>query len=154
MASYGVSNDQAGTPQATTTTYKTQTQITGATATLRRAFLFEAIFGLTGTPANNSYTMALARQSTLGTGTALTPSPLDLADAAAGTVGTGNFTAEPTTGVTLLAFPLNQQSSARWVAYGDGQRMVVPATNITGIGAMAKSSAGTVTSIIAFQFAE
>lgn len=154
MANYGLSNQQAGTPQATTTTLKSQIQVSAATATLRRSFTYEMVFGFTGTPANNSYTVGASRQSSIGTGTSTTPSPLDGADAAAGSVGTGCFTAEPSAGVILLSFGLNQQATARWVAYGDAQRLVGPATNVNGIGMWGLSAAGTVTMICAMQFAE
>ena len=146
MAAYGLNNEQAGTQQATTTTYKTLAIISAATATLRRAFLYDLLLGLAGTPANNSYVMDVSRSTTVGTGTSGTPNPVDPADAASGTVGTLNCTAEPTVTAasSLFMLAMNQQSSYRWVAYGPQQELVVPGTNLNGLSVRAKSAAGTV----------
>lgn len=146
MANYALNNELAGTQQATTTTYKTLVAMTAATATLRRAYLYDVLMGCAGTPANNSYVFDISRQTAAGTSTAATPTALDPADSAAGTVGSVNFTAEGTitAASSVLNLAMNQQASYRWVAYGDAQRLVIPATNLAGFALRAKSAAGTV----------
>lgn len=142
MAQYNITNLQAGSQQSLSSTAKTIASLTAATATLRRAFIYEVIMGAAQVPnaADCEIVWDLVRISTLGTGSAATPSPLDSADAAAGTVGTVNNTVEPTVGVSLDAIALNQRNSQRWVARDDKSRLVVPATNLNGIALRAKSS--------------
>jgi hypothetical protein len=143
MGMYHTSNEMAGTPQSITTsgTKKTITQLSAATATLRRARVQDILLGASNVP--NATDCAIqyqaARQTTLGTGTTATPSPLDLANAASDTVGTVNMTAEPTTGVNLLDIVLNQRASQRWVA-APGSELYIPATNLSGIGVRAWST--------------
>lgn len=143
MAQYNAHNLQAGSPQLLTSTAKTIVNISAATATLRRAFIYEAIFGAAQVPnaVDCEIVWDFVRTNTsLGTGTAATPSPLDAADAAAGSVGTVNNTAEPTIGVSLDVIAINQRNSQRWLARDDKSRLVVPATNLNGISLRAKSS--------------
>jgi len=156
MAAYALNNELAGTQQATTTTYKTLIAMTAATATLRRAFLYDVLMGCAGTPANNSYVFDISRQTAAGTSTSATPTILDPADAASGTVGSANFTAEGTitAASSVLNLAMNQQASYRWVAYGDAQRLVVPGTNLNGFAGRAKSAAGTVICNMQFYYAE
>src|SRR5258705_6524151 len=143
---YTVGTGHGGTQQAMTTTYKTLaalTALTGAT-TLRRAFIYDLMFGTDGTPADNAMVYKVDRQTTAGTGTAATPSPLDAGDAAALITAAVNHTVEPTvTASTLLVeIAMNQRASYRWVAAPGGE-LVVPAPTVTGLGARAKSPAYT-----------
>jgi len=143
MAQYNLNNLQAGSPQVLSATAKSIVNASAATATLRRAFIYEAIFGAAQAPnaVDCEIVWDLCRTNTsLGTGSAATPSPLDSVDAAAGTVGTVNNTAEPTIGVILDVIALNQRNSQRWIARDDKSRLVVPATNLNGISLRAKSS--------------
>jgi hypothetical protein len=159
MAKYSVSSASAGTQQALTTTYKTlisQTAATGAT-TLRRAWIYDVEFGADGTPADNVLVFKVDRQTTVGTATAATAAPLDPADAAALIVSNVNHTAEPTVtaNTQLIEVPLNQRSSYRWVTIpGSGAELVVPATNVAGLGCRAKSPAYTSTGIARVHFFE
>lgn len=143
---YTVGTGHAGTQQAMTTTYKTLASLTAATGatTLRRAAIYDVMFGTDGTPADNVLVYKVDRQTTVGTGTAATPSPLDAGDAAALITATVNHTIEPTvTSATLLIeIAMNQRASYRWVAAPGGE-LIVPATNTTGLGARAKSPAYT-----------
>lgn len=156
MAQYNINNLQAGSPQTLTSTAKTIASLTAATATLRRAFIYEAIFGAAQVPnaADCEIVWDLIRISTVGTGSAVTPSPLDAADAASGTVGTVNNTAEPTTGVSLDVIALNQRNSQRWIARDDKSRIVVPATNVNGVALRAKSSTYTNIVLASLKFDE
>ena len=142
MPLYSTSNLQAGSQQSLTATAATQVSITAATgaATLVRAHIYEVEVGADGAP--NATDCAIiydwVRQSTLGTGSTATPSPLDLADAAAGPISTVNYTVEPSTGVLLMAIALNQRNSQRWIAK-EGSELIVPATNVAGIAGRARS---------------
>lgn len=155
MSKYVVSTAGGGTPQAMTTTLKTLLSLTAATGatTLRKAWIYDVLFGTDGTPADNAMTFQIDRQTTVGTGTSLTPNPLDSGDAASLVTATGNHTVEPTitANTALLSIGINQRASYRWVAAPGGE-MVVPATNVAGLGLRAKSPAytGTATGTIHF----
>lgn len=157
MARYTVGTGHAGTQQNLTTTYKTLAALTAATGatTLRRAWLYDVMFGTDGTPADNTVTYKLDRQTTVGTGTSAAPSPLDIGDAAALIVATANHTIEPTvTAATqLLEMAMNQRASYRWVAAPGGE-IVIPATNVAGVGARAKSPAYASTAVANLHFME
>lgn len=143
MAQYGTNNLQAGSPQTLTSTAKSIIGVTAATATLRRAFITEYKMGAAQIPnaADCEIVWDLVRTNTsIGTGSAATPTPVDSVDAASGTVSTVNLTAEPTIGVSLDVIPLNQRNSQQWQARDDKSRLVVPATNLNGISLRAKSS--------------
>lgn len=144
MAQYSISNTQAGTQQVMTSAYKTIVALTAATATLRRAFIYDIVAGTDGTPSGNDGPVVYqwSRQTAAGTSTSATPNPLDAADSAAGTVASVNFTAEGTITASseLLTMTLNQRNTQRWIARDDKSRLVVPATNLAGIAGRAKST--------------
>lgn len=154
---YALSSASAGTQQANTTTYKTQMSLTAATGatTLRRAAIYDVMFGADGTPADNAMVFKLDRQTSLGTGTAATPAPLDGGDAAALITGNCNSTIEPTVtaNTQLVEIPVNQRASYRWVAAPGGE-LIVPATNVAGIGLRSKSPAYTGTVSGALHYVE
>lgn len=157
MALYSSSNQQAGTPQVMTATYKTLISLTALTATLRRAWLYEWEVGVDALP--NAVDCAIvwdwSRQSAAGSGgSAATPSPLDLADPAAGTVSTVNVTGEPTIGVSLMVVALNQRNSQRWIARDEKSALIIPATNLAGIACRAKSTTYAGTGVVTEFFAE
>ena len=143
MALYSESNRLAGSQQNLTNTAGTIVSLTAATgaATLKRGWIYEWEVGADGAP--NSTDCAIiydwVRQSTLGTGTSATPSPLDLADTAGGLVCTVNYTVEPTTGVSLMSVALNQRNSQRWIARDEKSALIIPATNLAGIAGRARS---------------
>lgn len=141
MARYNAGTGQGGTPQNMTTTYKTLVGLTSPSTT-RRAWIYDVSAGADGTPADNAIAFILDRQTTTGTGTAVTPRPLDSADGATTIVATVNCTAEPTVtaDTDLLEIGGNQRASFRWVASPGGE-LVVPATNTAGIGLRARSPA-------------
>lgn len=155
MARYTVGNTHAGTQQNLTTSYKTQVSLTSATANLRRAWIYEAVFGADGTPADVSIQYKIDRQTTVGTGTAATPSPHDSADLAATIVATVCHTAEPTitSATQLMLASVNCRATYRWVA-APGSELVVPATNVAGLGARAKSPSYTSTVMAHLHFWE
>lgn len=155
MARYSLSNELAGTQQAISTSYKTLVALTAATATLRRAWLYDLMIGTAGTPADNSYVFDISRQTAAGTSTSGTPTILDPADTAAGTVGSLNFTAEGTitAASSLFNVAINQRASYRWVA-APGSELVIPATNLAGLAVRAKSAAGTAVAVAQTYFQE
>ena len=141
MARYAVGNNQAGTQQNLTTTYKTQVSVTAATAgPVTRGTVLDISFGASGPPNSTDcdiYYSLDRTTGTLGTGTSATPSPIDNLSSACATVGTVCFTAEPGTfGANLYAIPLNQRSSLR-VFFDQGFHW--PAINTTGIAGRADS---------------
>lgn len=157
MAKYAISNGNAGTQQVNTTTYKTQWDITSATGatTLRKAWIYDVTFGADGTPADNQVSYVINRQTSTGTRTAAVPPPVDSSDAAALiTVGV-NTTIEPTiTAATqLLEVATNERATYRWVA-APGSELVVPATNVAGLGGRSKSTAYTGTVLLSVLFYE
>jgi len=159
MALYSANNKQAGTQQNLATspgkTMINLTALTGA-ATLKRGWIYEWEVGADGAPnaTDCAITWEFVRNTTVGTGTAVTPSPLDLADTAAGLVATANHTAEPTIGVSLMAVALNQRNSQRWIARDEKSSMIVPATTVTGVGCRAYSPTYASTGVVTLFFAE
>jgi len=107
-----------------------------ATATLpRRLKLLEVKCGTIGTPADTAFEYVVDRVTADGSiagGSALTPQPLDPADAAA--VFDAQDTAistNPTIGTRLLNIPLNTKATAIWQA-APGSELISPATNNNG----------------------
>jgi hypothetical protein len=139
MAKYSVNNRMAGSQQVLTTTLKSQTEITAATATLCRGQITEIAVGADGAPNATDCQIVydVARGTTLGTGTAATPNPVG-PDVASRSVGTVNHTVEPTvTGGTafvgsLWSRSLNQRAAQQWFA-NPGSELVWPATNLNGL---------------------
>ena len=120
---------------------KTTTSTTVAVATLeapgsgmRRAKLYDLIFGSGATPSDNNFVVQLQRSTTAATGTGVTPEPLDPADAAAVTVMNSAVTVDgtKTSGKIPLSFALNQRATFRWVA-APGSEIVIPATANNGL---------------------
>lgn len=157
MARYNLTNTMAGTQQAMTTTYKTLLSLTAATGatTLRRAWIYDVMIGADGTPADNAVSACVDRQTTVGTGSAATAAPLDGGDAAALITETTNNTIEPTitANTKLIEVTFNQRASYRWCA-APGSELVVPATDVAGLGLRAKSPAYTGTMLGSCQFWE
>jgi hypothetical protein len=158
MALYSMNNTQAGSQQNLSSSYKTIVSLTAATgaATLKRGWIYEWEVGADGAPNSTDCSIVWdwSRQTTLGTGTSNTPSPLDLADSAAGLVSTVNYTVEPTITVSLMTVALNQRNSQRWIARDEKSALIVPATNVAGIAGRAKSATFTSTVVMTEMFAE
>jgi len=157
MAKYSASNQLGGTAQNLSTAYKTILSLRAITATLRRAWLYELLFGADGLPNATDCAIVydVSRQTVDGTATAVTPVALDPADAASGSQTDVNYTAEGTitAASSLLAVSLNQRASQRWVA-APGSELVVPATNDAGLAVRAKSSTYTSTVVVPALFWE
>ncbi len=126
--------------------------IAAPASAMRRGELYDLIFGSEAAAADNPFLYVLQRFTAAGTSTAVTPQPLDPADAAAVSVAGQNHTVEPTYTASqiLLDLALNQRASFRWWASDTG-RLVYPATANNGIGiATPTSSAVAITSTVFF----
>lgn len=146
MAKYAANNILGGTQQNLSSSFKTLLYVvatTGAT-TLRRGWLYDLEVGLDGAPnaTDCSVVWSVDRTTADGTGTAIVAAPLETNDAAALLTYKANYTSEPTVtaATTLLTLALNQRASQRWVARDDTDALVVPATNLAGLVARAKSA--------------
>lgn len=109
--------------------------ITAPGASMRRFRIWDVVLGSEAAAADNPFLFVFQRCTTTGTRTAVTPQPLDPADAAAVTTAGENHTAEPTytANAILLDVAMNQRTTMRWqVDPQDG--LVVPATANNGIG--------------------
>ncbi len=123
----------------------------GADATRpRRGKWYDVIFGSEASPADNAFLYIVQRCTALGTSTSVTPIALDPADAATESDAGENHTIEPTytSNAVLLAMPLNQRATFRWVAPPGGE-LVYPATASNGLGIQTPtSSAVAITSTV------
>lgn len=111
----------------------------------RRLKFYDIIVGSEASPADNAYLYVVQRCTTAGTLTSVTPSPLDPADAATESDAGENVTIEPTytANLVLLALPLNQRATFRWVA-NPGAEFVTPATASNGLGIQTTTATGLV----------
>lgn len=156
MANYAASNSTSsvGTSQAVAATYKTLVSVTGAQSAPRRGKIYDVLVGTNGTPADNYMQWAIQRVTVPSTGTAITPPPLDPADAAATTVTVANSTTEGTVtaGSDQFYVGVNQRASYRWVA-APGSELVWPATSCAGyvLRVLSGGYTGTATGEIQFQ---
>jgi hypothetical protein len=146
MSAYTISNQNAGTPQVLSSSFKTIliAAATGAT-TLRRAWLMEWEIGATDVP--NATDCPILWDISEQTAAR----HRDHADAAANDVGGGdaaalctyaaNFTAEGTVTASSSAWflGLNQRASYRVQMRDEYHSLVVPAVNLKGFALRAKS---------------
>ncbi len=128
---YSITDDQT----MTTTPGDSVLSVVGTTTI--RPKVYDVIVSTIGTPADNAIEYLLQNHSADGTGDALTPTPIDSGDPAAGGACLGNHTVEPTytAGEIMLRFGLNQRATYRWVA-APGSEIVLPASATNGIGLM------------------
>jgi hypothetical protein len=101
-------------------------------ASMRRLAILKAEFAIDATPGDTTLTWVMIRTSTASTGTTVTPSPVNPADAACVGLTKDVITAPGTTGVILESVPLNQRATYTWVAYGEGE-LIIAATALAGI---------------------
>jgi hypothetical protein len=122
---------------------------------MRRAKIYDLVFGSEGTPADVANLWQLQRATAAGTTTAVTPQALDPADAAAVTVAGENATVEPTytSNAFLLTVALNQKATFRWIAAPGGE-LLIPATASNGIGIKTPTAGSSVAISAAVHFEE
>lgn len=128
MAKFGV------TMQRTASTSLATGSLTAAASNMRRAKVYDLLFGSEATPADNAFLWQVQRCTTAGTaGTNPTPLALDAADSLATSIVAGQaHTVDPTGATILMSIPLNQRASFRWVAAPGGE-LVIPATASNGV---------------------
>jgi len=79
MAKYAIT----GTQSTVSGSYKTVLDVFATSGSLRRGKVYDLLIGTNGTPADNYLQWDISRLTADGTGTAVTPNPLDPADVAA-----------------------------------------------------------------------
>lgn len=147
MAAYTFSNQNAGTPQNLSSSFKTIIGINAATGatTLRRGWITEFEIGVDNVPnaTDCPVSWSIDTMTAAGTGTSLTPLVNDIGggDAAALLVYTANYTAEPTVTASsnLWYMGLNQRASYRIQLRDEWSSIIVPAVNLKGPVIRAKS---------------
>lgn len=141
-------NYEAPVLQGTTaTTYKTAGALWSVGS--RRIQVYEIEFGQTGglssTDCQVQWDLSRFSQTAILTATGVVPNLLDPADATCLAIFQNNATTELTyttagAGLSLKNWGINQRGSYRWRALDDGDNLVVPATNLAGVGLRALSS--------------
>jgi hypothetical protein len=104
-------------------------------SSMRRVDLYEVIAGSdAGTPTDNGLRFEVNRSTTAATGTAVTPEPLDPADAACVALLKSNNTVQGTNtaGKIPLSWAMNSRTTFRWSA-APGSEIVVPAVASNGL---------------------
>jgi hypothetical protein len=136
MAKYAITGQQA----AVSGSYKTVLDVFATSGALRRGKVFDVLIGTNGTPADNFLQWDISRMTADGTGTAVTPNPLDPADVAALATAKNNYSAEPTitANSSLFNVGVNQRASYRWVA-APGSELLFPAVAGNGLALRALS---------------
>lgn len=101
----------------------------------RRLKLLFLNVGSEATPADAAIALTVQRYTAAGTSTAVTPSPLDLADPAMLGVAGENHTVEPTytAGLVMLAASYHQRAGFVYYAPPNAE-ITIPATNAAGVG--------------------
>lgn len=130
------------------TTYKTAGAFWSVGS--RRAMLYEVEFGQTGalstsTDCQCQWDLSLFASTALLTATTVVFNKLDQADGTAVTIFANNATAELTyttagAGLSLKNWAINQRGAYRWRALDDGDNIIIPAVNLTGLGLRTLSS--------------
>jgi hypothetical protein len=115
-----------------------------AQSTAHRNIVYELWFGNEGAPADLVTVYHVARVTTDGAGTSVTPSALDPNDRASQCTCLENHTTEPTYTANgeLLEMPLNHRATFRWVA-APGSELITPATDNNGLGLKAIHASAT-----------
>ncbi len=115
----------------------------------RRVMLYEIEFGQTGSLASTDcqcqWDLSLFSSTNILTASTVVLNKLDQADGTAVTIFANNATAELTyttagNGLSLKNWAINQRGSYRWRALDDGDNIMIPATNLTGVGLRTLSS--------------
>jgi hypothetical protein len=109
--------------------------LNAAAASMRRAKLYDIMFGSSATPGDTAANWIVQRCTTAPTATAVTPNALDPADTLARTIvanGAVTVDATLTANAFLLNVPLNQRATFRWVAAPYGE-LLIPATASNGL---------------------
>jgi hypothetical protein len=113
---------------------------------VQRTKWYQFIWGCTATPADAVFRPVVRRVTASATGTSLTPSPLDLQDAACRATAEHLITADHASfasGAEVFRAPVNHRATYQWTCV-DGQELVGPATSAAGLSlGLAASSTST-----------
>jgi hypothetical protein len=147
MAAYVISNQNAGSAQNLSSSYKTIIGLNAATGatTLRRGWIMEWEIGPDNVPnaTDCPISWSIDVMTAAGTGSALTPQVNDIGggDAAALLTYTANYTAEPTVTANsnVWYMGLNQRASYRVQMRDEWSAIICPAVNLKGPVIRAKS---------------
>lgn len=129
------------------TTYKTAAALWSVGS--RRVQLYEAEFGQSGALASTDcqcqWDLSVFSSTNILTATTVVLNKLDPADGTAVTIFANNATTELTyttagNGLSLKNWGINQRGSYRWRALDDGDNIMIPATNLVGVGLRVLSS--------------
>ena len=131
MAKYAVFGN-AGTANVTAATAGIIKVDNPAASTMASAKIYEFAIGPAGNSADETYAIRAKRQTTAGTWTAVTPSPLDGKVSASVTTAGVASTAAGTAGVELGRWGYHLRGGYRWVAITGGE-LVVPLVFSNGI---------------------
>lgn len=140
---------------ATSTTLSTVAAANASAATqLRRMKHFFVSIGFSGTPGDVTIEMIGQRYTADGTPSAVTPTPLDPADAAALGVGSEDNSVEPTyaAGQVWLSVPVHQRNTL--IFYAPENPFITPAADEDGLGWQADASSGTPNCTVTMHFEE
>lgn len=118
-----------------------------AGATPRRIRVLDIVLGSAASPNDGTYNFSVLRISTAaGTSTAMTPSPVDIADAACLATGSLTYTVNPTLAAVLLTLGVNQRSTVRWFA-APGEELGTAATQFQGVAVQPAAPSPTASNI-------
>jgi len=131
MAKY-VASGAAGAASTTAATAGILKLDNPSASTMAAAKIYEWEIGPAANSADETYLVQAKRQSTAGTWTAVTPSPLDAKTGASVTTAGRASTAAGTAGVVLGQWGFHMRGGYRWVAIPGGE-LVVPLTFSNGI---------------------
>lgn len=108
-----------------------------------RVMVYEIEMGQTGplaaTDCQCQWDLSVFSSTNILTATTVVLNKLDPADATAVTIFANNATTELTyttagNGLSLKNWGINQRGSYRWRALDDGDNIIIPATNLVGVG--------------------
>jgi hypothetical protein len=124
-------------------------------ATTVRPKIYDLLLSSVSTPNDYAAHFMLQRFSADGTGSAVTPQPLDFADPAALSTSKHTYTIEPTLTANeiLLQLAHNLRATVRWVAAPGGE-IVIPALAGDGIAVVCVAVSTQFTEITTIHFAE
>lgn len=132
---------------AVTTAYKTAAALWSVGS--RRVMVYEIEFGQSGALASTDcqcqWDLSVFSSTNILTATTVVLNKLDPADGTAVTIFANAATTELTyttagNGLSLKNWAINQRGSYRWRALDDGDNIMIPATNLTGVGLRTLSS--------------
>ena len=125
--------------------------------------VYEVEFGQTGALASTDcqcqWDASIFSSTNILTASTVVVNKLDPADGTAVTIFANNATTELTyttagNGLSLKSWAINQRGSYRWRALDDGDNIMIPATNLTGLGVRTLSSNFTASAVGNISFVE